>query len=193
MKCGDGHPAGNWRTGGALRWTNFLQTSGLTCAVGELAPTKRILTLLTRPGPYHRGLPKGSQRLRALVFVIDMKDAWRKLVKRVFPEVKVIDPFHVIQDATTGGVDQARLIEQDGSGYSISKYGRPGEKLTPKQVKELESGFGGGSPPFTRSTCSRKTGEISCGSRTRTRPGRNCRDGLSTRESAANARKGKSG
>jgi transposase len=113
------------------------------CAVGELAPTKRILTLLdndlvrTIEG-YLRALKDSGVTVEA--FVIDMKDAWRKLVKRVFPEVKVIvDPFHVIQDANRR-VDQARLIEQDGSGYSISKYVlvKPGEKLTPKQVKELE-------------------------------------------------------
>jgi transposase len=113
------------------------------CAVGELAPTKRILTLLendlgrTIEG-YLRALKNSGVIVEA--FVIDMKDAWRKLVKRVFPEAKVIvDPFHVIQDANRR-VDQARLIEQEASGYSISKYVlvKPKEKLTPKQAKELE-------------------------------------------------------
>jgi len=113
------------------------------CAVGELAPTKRILTLLdndlvrTIEG-YLRSLRDSGVRVEA--FVIDMKDAWRKLVKRVFPEVRVIvDPFHVIQDANRR-VDEARLIEQESSGYSIPKYPllKPRERLTPKQVKELE-------------------------------------------------------
>lgn len=113
------------------------------CVVGELAPTKRILTLLdndlvrTIEG-YLRSLRDSGVRVEA--FVIDMKDAWRKLVKRVFPEVRVIvDPFHVIQDANRR-VDAARLVEQEGSGYSIPKYPllKPRERLTPKQVKELE-------------------------------------------------------
>lgn len=113
------------------------------CAVGQLAPTKRILTLLdndlirTIEG-YLRSLKDSGVTVEA--FVIDMKDSWRKLVKRVFPDVKVIvDPFHVIQDANRR-LDQARLIEQESSGYTIPRYAllKPRERLTRKQTSDLE-------------------------------------------------------
>ncbi len=112
------------------------------CAVGETGTCKRILTLLdndlvrTIEG-YLRALKDSGVTVEA--FRDRHEGRICKLVRRVFPEVKVIvDPFHVIQDANRR-VDQARLIEQDGSGYSISKYVlvKPGEKRF-KQVKELE-------------------------------------------------------
>lgn len=113
------------------------------CVVGQLAPTRKTLTLLdndlvrTIEG-YLRSLKASGVTVEA--FVIDMKDAWRKLVKRVFPDVKVIvDPFHVIQDANRR-LDQARLIEQESSGYSIPRYAllKPRERLTRKQTSDLE-------------------------------------------------------
>lgn len=113
------------------------------CIAGELAPTKRVLTVLdndllkTIEG-YLRRLRDAGVDVEA--FVIDMKDAWRKAVKRVFPGVRVIvDPFHVIQDANRR-LNEARQVEQDGSGYSIQRYAlvKPRESLTAKQAKELE-------------------------------------------------------
>ena len=115
----------------------------MMCIAGELAPTKRILTLLdddrlATVERYLLSLKDAGVEVEA--FVIDMKDGWRKAVKRVFPGVKVIvDPFHVIQDANRR-LDQARLVEQDASGYKISKYAlvKSREKLTPKQAAEVD-------------------------------------------------------
>ena len=113
------------------------------CLVGELAPTKRALTVLDNDQvrtieDYLWFLKKSGVVVEA--FVIDMKDSWRKAIKRVFPEAKVIvDPFHVVQDANRR-LDAARLIEQEGSGYAIPKYPlvKPREKLSPKQSQQLE-------------------------------------------------------
>jgi len=131
------------------------------CVVGELAPTKRVLTLLdndlvrTIEG-YLRSLKDSGVVVEA--FVIDMKDSWRKLVKRVFSGVKVIvDPFHVVQDANRR-LDGARLVEQDGSGYAIPRYPlvKPREALTPNRRRNW-TGSGEGSRLFLSCTCSKRT------------------------------------
>jgi transposase len=79
---------------------SFRQQDTTCYVVGQLAPTKRMLTLLdndltrTLEG-YLRSLK--DSRVTAKAFVIDMKDSWRELVKRLFPIARVIvDPFHVI-------------------------------------------------------------------------------------------------
>ncbi len=43
-------------------------------------------------------------------FVVDMEDSWRKLIKRIFPQAKIIvAPFHVIQDANRR-LDECRKV-----------------------------------------------------------------------------------
>lgn len=114
-----------------------------TCVVGELAPTKRLLTILeddlirTIEG-YLRELKRRGVVVEA--FVTDMKDAWRKAIKRVFPEAKIIvDPFHVIKDANRR-LDEARKVEREVTKVSIPRYPlvKPREKLTPKERQQLE-------------------------------------------------------
>lgn len=113
------------------------------CMAGELAPTRRVLSLLdndlirTIEG-YLRHLKDSGVVVEA--FVIDMKDPWRKLIKRVFPQAKVIvDPFHVVQDANRR-LDECRKVEPDALKVSIPRYPllKPREKLTPRQVQQLE-------------------------------------------------------
>jgi len=113
------------------------------CMAGELAPTRRVLSLLdndlmrTIEG-YLRYLKDSGVVVEG--FVIDMKDSWRKAVKRVFPQAKVVvDPFHVVQDANRR-LDECRKIEQEAYKTDIPRYPllKPREKLTPKQVQQLE-------------------------------------------------------
>lgn len=113
------------------------------CMAGELAPTRRVLSLLdndlirTIEG-YLRQLKDSGVVVEA--FVIDMKDSWRKAVKRVFPQAKVVvDPFHVVQDANRR-LDECRKVEQDACKVSIPRYPllKPREKLTPRQIQQLE-------------------------------------------------------
>ncbi|HHW17368.1 MAG TPA: ISL3 family transposase [Firmicutes bacterium] len=114
-----------------------------TCVVGELSPTKRLLTILeddlvSTIENYLRELKRRGVVVEA--FVIDMKDAWRRAIKRVFPEAKVIvDPFHLIQDANRR-LDEARKVERDATKVSVPRYPlvKPREKLTPKERKQLD-------------------------------------------------------
>nr|BAL56713.1 transposase [uncultured prokaryote] len=72
---------------------------------------------------------------------VDLKDSWRKLVRRALPQASVVaDPFHVIQDANRR-VDEARRVEQELCRRKIPRWPlvKNQEELTPKQAETLRA------------------------------------------------------
>ncbi len=115
----------------------------MAVTVTLVSPQRRVLAVLpddrmrTVEG-FLRGIPQ-EVRGRVRGVCLDLKDAWRKLVRRVLPEAAVVaDPFHVIQDANRR-VEEARQVEQEVTGRKISRWPliKNQEDLTPRQAEVL--------------------------------------------------------
>jgi transposase len=89
----------------------------MAVTVTVVSPRRQVVALLpddrvrTVEGFFRDWPDSAKRRVRAVC--VDLKDSWRKLVRRVFPHASVVaDPFHVIQDANRR-VDEARRVEQE--------------------------------------------------------------------------------
>jgi transposase len=106
-------------------------------------PERQVLAILPNDRVHTvecflRQMPESvRQRIRAVC--IDLKEAWRQVVKRVLPHAVVVaDPFHVIQDANRR-VDEARLVEQQVTGARLPRWPlvKNEEDLTERQAAQL--------------------------------------------------------
>jgi transposase len=110
-----------------------------------VVPGRQVLALLPDDRKrtveaFFRQMPE-EVRGRVRAVCVDLKDTWRKLLRRVLPQAQVVaDPFHVIQDANRR-VDEARRIEQELRRRKIPRWPllKNQEDLTPKQAEVLRA------------------------------------------------------
>ncbi|MFN3284658.1 MAG: ISL3 family transposase [bacterium] len=110
-----------------------------------VVPDRQVLALLPDDRKrtveaFFRQMPE-EVRGRVRAVCVDLKDTWRKLLRRVLPQAQVVaDPFHVIQDANRR-VDEARRIEQELRRRKIPRWPllKNQEDLTPKQAEVLRA------------------------------------------------------
>jgi transposase len=117
----------------------------MAVTVTVVSPRRQVVALLpddrvrTVEGFLREWPDSARRRVRAVC--VDLKDSWRKLVRRVLPHASVVaDPFHVIQDANRR-VDEARRVEQELCRRKIPRWPllKNQEELTPKQAETLRA------------------------------------------------------
>jgi transposase len=117
----------------------------MAVTVTVVSPRRQVVALLpddrvrTVEGFFRDWPDSAKRRVRAVC--VDLKDSWRKLVRRVFPHASVVaDPFHVIQDANRR-VDEARRVEQELCRRKIPRWPllKNQEELTAKQAETLRA------------------------------------------------------